>query len=340
MKVLVNGRSLREDGVFEAARLRKNLKGALEMAGIDRVDTPLSNFDIFHAITPDDESWATDAALSGKKVVVSALYAEQEPRSRFLEQDNEKRWRLRGKAARLLMVADAVIVPSVAAKEFLMARGVSKERITVMSAGVSTARFEGNDEIERTVFAKYFRMNGNEPCVVSSGSLKDEDAIARLAVLAKLFPSYRFFRFGPRINALLWRSKLAKINRKTPSNLLVSELVPDDVYRSALMNAVAYVHLDSQPMSSIAILETFASKTPLLVFGNGELPEPLKCGTNCQCPKTLDELQKVLASAVNGDDRKTVEAGFRIAKAQSIGEIGKKLKTLYQKVLGLKEEVE
>ena len=69
---------------FEGARLRKNIKGALEIKNIDYAKSIFDRHDLVHFISLDDESKIDDALENNIKVVFSALTCENDPAARIL----------------------------------------------------------------------------------------------------------------------------------------------------------------------------------------------------------------------------------------------------------------
>ena len=102
MKVLVEYSPGAHLDRYIATRLRKNIKGALELVGTSWVESMFAEPDVVHLISPDDESLAHDAKEQGATLVVSALYSEGDPGARFMSVDGEGFHSLRPKAERLL----------------------------------------------------------------------------------------------------------------------------------------------------------------------------------------------------------------------------------------------
>ena len=56
MKVLVSFQPNKKASDFEGVRLRKTIKGALEMIGVEYTTNIVDKYDVVHLITPDDEN--------------------------------------------------------------------------------------------------------------------------------------------------------------------------------------------------------------------------------------------------------------------------------------------
>ena len=79
MKILVSFQPNKKAPDFEGVRLRKTIKGALEMAEVDYTTSVVEKYDAVHLITPDDENKLNDAKENHVPVIVSALYCESDP---------------------------------------------------------------------------------------------------------------------------------------------------------------------------------------------------------------------------------------------------------------------
>ena len=74
MKILVSFQPNKKASDFEGVRLRKTIKGALEMVGIEYTTSIVDKYDVMHLISPDDENKENDAKENDIPVIVSALY--------------------------------------------------------------------------------------------------------------------------------------------------------------------------------------------------------------------------------------------------------------------------
>ena len=122
MKTFIYFQPKVEKDVYEAMRLRKNLKGACELANITHINNILDKYDIIHFISPNDESRINDAVESRIPTCISALMCESDPAAKMLEIVNGEE-HLTNRALRVLNKVDMVFAPSNVAQEFLI-RGI------------------------------------------------------------------------------------------------------------------------------------------------------------------------------------------------------------------------
>ena len=115
MKVLVSFQPNRRATDFEGARVRKTIKGALEMANVEYTTSIVDKFDVMHLISAEDENKANDAKENNIPLVVSALYSEDDPLANYVDyknKDGKRTISLKSKGLRFLNKADLVLVPS------------------------------------------------------------------------------------------------------------------------------------------------------------------------------------------------------------------------------------
>jgi hypothetical protein len=336
MKILVYYNPGPKNDVFEGTRLRKNLKGALELTDIGWVESIFALPDIAHFISPSDEAKAHDSKFDGVKLVVSALYGENDPYDRFLDRDDDGFYSLSPKAERMLEAADLILVPSSAERDLLVQCGLQNPHIGALTPGVNLARFEKSDPIELGVFSRYFRFPPTTKFALTIGDFEDKETVAELSAIAAAEPSLRFFFFGlPTLGDDLL---LKKLNREAPKNLRFSPIVEDDVFRSGMMCASSYLAFASARFDALVALEAMASKTQILYVGKPVEGEILLDKKNCLAFLTPDKAAKGFESYCSGKLASTIIEGYRTAKANSLLETGKRLKAYYESVLKDSEE--
>ena len=90
MKILVSFNPGKKSENFEGVRLRKCIKGALEVADVPYTIYVGDNFDVAHFISPKEENKIDTIVANGIPVVVSALYCESDPAASWLEYKTNK----------------------------------------------------------------------------------------------------------------------------------------------------------------------------------------------------------------------------------------------------------
>ena len=171
MKALVYFQSKKENNIFEGARLRKSIKGALEMVDVEHTSNLLDTYNIIHLISPTDEKIVDEAKEYHCPVVASALYAEDDPEASYIDEvinDRGKTSVLKPRALKFLNKVDMVLVPSEANVEFLQKSGVTTP-IKVLKPGINMSRFDFSRDDEKDIFFRYFREDRNKKLVFAVG---------------------------------------------------------------------------------------------------------------------------------------------------------------------------
>lgn len=331
MKVLVRfAPGVRFDS-FEGARLRKNIKGGLELNDIKWVDSVFADPDVCHYLSPVDVTKARDAKDDGYPVVVSALYSESDPFGCFLDRDNNNCCSLSPRSLKILELADKILVPCLCAKNLLFQCGLKNNNIEVVSPGVNLTRFEDLDALESEVFPRYYRIQKNEKYVVSVGDFEDLVNISRIKKIAEMAPNYHFFYFGPLPKG--GDGVVKKLNRKSRDNLHFVVLTEDDVFRSGLCGASYFLEFGEVLSSPMHELEAMAAKTPIVFIGKTYGSEILKPGINCFAPLSVEQAANMFDSLSQLDKNTIIIEGYKTAKENSISHIGQKLKKVYETLI-------
>ena len=333
MRVMIHFQDSSNRDAFEGVRLRKTLKGECERMGVSWVDSKFANPDIAHFISSKDISVLQRFSKNGSKTVVSALYCEHEVDDSFLELDRFGRISLKNSGKKMLNEADLVLVPSISAKKLLVSNGVTSE-IKVAQTSVNVERFEV-DELEKQLFLRYFGVSPERKYVLITGNFHEKRKMSLVRGLSKAFPRLRFYFFGcstgtdaPFINHYKFLAG---------DNLKISRILSDDVYRSAVIHASAYLVLSPLP-DGIGITEAFAAKTPVIAFGDQTLNPNLIDGVTALVCPTEKELVQTLSELDQGREINTTISAFAIASRNNLNRGGQTLKANYEKLLEGKKE--
>ena len=322
--------------IFEGTRLRKNIKGGLELNNIKWVESVFAGPDVCHYLTPVDEGKAHDAKLDNYPIVVSALYAENDPYCRYLERGTDSFYALSPRAIKLLEMADLVLVPSLSAKNLLFQCGLQNSAIEIVTPGVNVTRFEILDPLEGEVFHRYFRLSKDDRYVISVGDFEDQRTIKKLRTLAEAMPKLLFFFFGS--TSKTGDGIIKKLSKDSPPNIRFHPVVEDDVFRSGLFSALYFLELGESLSHPLEELEAMAAKTPIIHIGKPMGGDFLKDGINCLAPLDVEEAAKMLDSLSTSDTEAIIIEGYKTAKENTLGVLGEKLKGIYASLLNKTEE--
>jgi 1,2-diacylglycerol-3-alpha-glucose alpha-1,2-glucosyltransferase len=337
MKALVYFNPGSKADCFAATRLRKNIKGSLELADVVWVESLFALPELLHLLSPEDEAKMHDAKLDGLKVVVSALYTEMDPAARYFQQDPDGFYRLRGKAERLLEGADLILVPCEGAKEALVEAGIKNPHFAILSAGVNMARFERSDPVETGVVYRYLRFPEGSKYVFSVGDYEDIEVLAKFDAVAKACPKIRFFFAGVK-RGITSDATIKKLNKNASGNCRYLDLLEDDVFRSAMVNASVFLSFPSPKSDQILALEAMASKTQIICFGKPLLGDVIEEKKTAYCYSSAEKVAKAIESYCALKLTPTIIEGYRKAKSCSLDKVGQQLKAMYESLLKGSEE--
>lgn len=313
---------------FEEDRLRKSIKGSLESINLAYTTSVFANYDLVHFITTKDIKKISDVKEAGLPVVINAMYCENDKKGALSELKKTKRI-LKSKAKKCLNLSDVILVPGTASKEFLEQEGVFR-KIEIFPIPINFKRFELSNEFEKDLFYRCFRERKNTKYILCIGDYTDKQEIDHLIELAELCNFIKFYFFGSKSSNVL----LNKYKKKAPKNVVFSSLVDDDIFRSALTNATAYLVLDVRKVETIAIYEAMAAKTQVFVYGTENKVESyLKDGVNCYVRFGIFDLSNVIYDFINNKCKSTVSDAYKFVKKFDLKNSGKHLETIYKKLL-------
>jgi glycosyltransferase involved in cell wall biosynthesis len=318
---------------FEGVRLRKNLKGALELNGVGWVPTPFASPDIAHFLSPADEALARDLSEDGLKIVVSALYCENDPDCRFTEVAKDGTMSLLRPAKRLLSAADLILVPTESAKAFLVGEGVAK-RIEVLPAGVNLSRYERGDAVLESVFSRYVGFQGDAKYAFSVADYDTQSVIKSLNEIAAAAPSIRFYVAGiGRKKGRHGNFDRSHLNKKAPSNIRYLDILEDDVFLSAMLKMDMFLSVATSCPDCITSLEAMACKRQVFSLGPKPFEDEVRDGENGYVFADPEKCGKAMESYAQGKLKSTIIGGYRTAKAASLKATGLRLKSYYESLL-------
>ncbi len=326
MKVCVYFEPSENRDNFEGARLRKNIKGALEIEGIPYSTNVIDKYDLIHFISIKDEEKINDAIEQGIPTVISTFVCENDVTARITSIKNDIVG-LSAKAIRVLNRVDRVFVPNTTGKEFLLNHGITS-KIDVVTPGVKLSRFNITNQIEDDIFYKYYQLEKNAKYIVSIGTYDDKERLKTLKEIALKMPNYKFFFFGVGRDA----KKIYK-TKNIPSNLKLSIFMNDEVYCSMMKNAYIYLSLDNSKHSPLTLLDAAASKTQIVALEPLSYNEQILNETHAYTCESIEKVISTLNGLLNGTLTRHIDEAYEFAKENSIEKLGESLRKEYTEIL-------
>ena len=340
MKVLVSFQPNRKASDFEGVRLRKTIKGALEMVGVDYTTSIVDKYDVVHLISPEDETKLNDAKENDIPVVVSALYCEDDPLAAYLEhksKDGERSTELTSKALRFLNKADLVITPCEKMRDFLVNSGVTTD-ISIALPGVNLSRFDFSRDDEKSIFYRYFREDPKRKLVLGIGQYDTNmEGINSFVNAAKLCPEALFYFVGKETVPGIYNTlKIKKMISSAPKNLKFINIVPDDIYRSALLNAELFVIPGYKTAGVVSIMDAMAAKCQIIARKQAIFQDFLEDGKTAYLGEFSETLTSLIKDYLNGKLKPTIVEAYAFASKCNLQTVGQQLKWFYLEQINIK----
>ena len=342
MKILVSFQPNRKAPDFEGARLRKTIKGALEMTGVEYTTSIVDKYDVLHLISPEDENKLNDAKENNIPVIVSALYCESDPVASYLEhksKDGVRTTKLSEKGLRFLNKADLVLVPSPKARDFLVDSGV-KADVSIALPGMNNSRFDFSREDEKTLFYRYFREDGKKNLVVGVGEYDvNMDGINALINAAKMCPDTLFYYIGRETVPGIFNSiRIRRMVASAPKNLKFTTIVPDDIYRSALLNAVAFVVPGYKTVGVMSLVDAMGAKCQIIARKQAVFSDFVIDGKTAYLGEFSETLSSLVRDCLNGKLKPTIDEAYAaVAEKCNLKVVGEQLKWFYLEQINIKK---
>ena len=337
MKVLVSFQPNKNEDNFEGTRLRKSIKGSLELSGVTYTSNPIDYFDVAHFIGVRDEKKIDEAIENNQAVVISCLGCEEDVNASILDVKIDRKgnriFKLSSKALRVLNKATLILVPNQLSKDFLIKEGVEKT-IEITSPGVNLARFDFSRNDEKDIFYRYYREDKNKPLVVAVGRYSNTNGITTFINAAKKCPNALFYYFGPNLKKAPLRIK--SLIKSVPKNVKFKNIPTDDIYRSALINASVFVYPGYGLIGVVTLLEAIAARCQIVVREQPIFEDIIIDGVNSYSGKYSETLTSVIKDCLEGKIASTVEKAYKYVQDFTLEKIGEKLKINYQQALNIK----
>ena len=335
MKTLVYFQPSSKNDNFEGARMRKTIKGALEIVNSTYTSNLYDDYDVAHFMSPDDENKLNIAIERNVPVIVSALFGEDDPATRFLShksKDGKRTNTLKLKALRVLNKANLVLVPTQSAKEFLIENGVTTP-IEICVPGINLSRFNFSREDEKELFYRYFREDKNKKIVMAMGEYSfNMEGISSLVNAAIKRPDVGFYYIGSEaMSSNIGKAK--KIIKNSPKNMHFVNILPDDIYRSMLLNADVFMLPGYNLAGIISVAEAMAAKCQLIVRKSAMFPEFLKNEKTAYIAEFSETLTSLCLDYLDEKIKPTTDEAYRNISQYSLESFGKQLLNIYTKLI-------
>ncbi len=334
MKILLYLKPRKDHDQTEEVTIR-NLRIMIENFGYSYTFNIDDNFDIAHFVSYRDLDAINKVKEMGKPVVFSGLNNTKDLKLQIEKENN----RLPYSVKSAILKADVVIAPSEEIKKILEENEISNP-IIVMSPGISMSRFGTMDEIERTSFLKYAGIDEKERYCIGMLSDKNLTDLQDYSYIAGKCPRLKFFLFGDKPKRRLFNHRLNQIVDTIPKNLYIKGNVDEDLFKSALMYAQAFLMISDHYISVETILEAMVTKCQIISLNNKIYSEILIDKKTSINVNNLDEMVSKVANIVDQNIVDLSKETDDFLQTHLIDNIAPKLKNIYDKLMDISDSKE
>ncbi len=332
MKVLLYTEGLKTVGKSGLGKAIKHQMKALEYENIDYTLDPKDDYDILHINTYFPKSYflAKKAKKNGKKIVYHAHSTEEDFRNSFLGSNLFsplfKKWLIK-----CYKLGDVIVTPTFYSKKILQGyKGLKDKKIYDISNGIEIEFFQRDDKLGKK-FREEYGYKKDDKVIIGIGLYIERKGIVDFVELAKRLPEYKFIWFGYSPLAAATKPVRDAVNTKLP-NLKFAGYVERNVIKSAMSGADLYLFPTLEETEGIPIIEACACKQNAIVRDIPIFDGWLEDGKNMYKAKDVNEFENKIKKILNKKLPSLVEHAYPIAEERDLKKIGKKLKSVYEKL--------
>lgn len=266
MKVLVYFPRKKVDIFFEGAMLENIIKKALKSNDFIVIDKVNKDVDIANFINLNASSTLAIRNAIGLSIptLLWMFWANNDNQARIIETKKDGTEYIPLSRLDVINMMDGVVVPTQEARLILRKFGV-KIPVFVLPGAVGITRLNELKENKVDIFRRYFRISDDQKYTISVMNVRAKQEIEELNALASMMPEYNFYAIISAGSSLVERLRLKTMNRLTSKNLIITELVPEDVYRSGLIGASFFINLGVEKFNVMTLYEPMYLKIPLII---------------------------------------------------------------------------
>lgn len=264
MKILISFPHKHEDLFFEGELLATQIRKAARKAEVVEDFARDVNIANFIALDPKSIKTIHKSIEFSIPTLLWMFYANIDEKVRVVVPRKDGKYHIPKQKLEVINMMDGVVVPTKEARFMLRSFGV-KIPIFIINGALNVERLEQIKESEADVFARYFRVTEEKPYAFSVLNVNSTKEINELTLLAAALPEYTFYVFVSTSGGFMDRLKVKTLNTKTTKNLVITKIVPEDVYRFGLSKAKYFIDLGEDKMSLTTIYEVMHLEIPLIM---------------------------------------------------------------------------
>lgn len=224
-------------------------------------------------------------------------------------------------------MVNAILVPTLNAKKFLIEQGINTP-IYVVSSGINLARFNYLNEDEKDIFYRYFRESSDKKLAIALGSYSNVNGITTAIHIAENTPCVNFYYFFQ--GTISSSMKIRRFLKQLPKNFHLEKIPPDDVFRSALVNADYFLYTCTSVIGYITLLEAMGAHSEVIIKKQDLFSDVLVENENVHIIENDKDFLNIIQDLYNGQICPTKEKAFAFASSQGLDVIGEQLVNIYE----------
>ena len=201
------------------------------------------------------------------------------------------------------------------------------------------SRFDFSREDEKTIFHRYFREDPERKLVIGLGEYDaNMEGINALINAAKMVPDAIFYYIGRETIPGVYNSlKVKKIFASAPKNLKFINIIPDDIYRSALLNADVFVLPGYKTAGVVSIMDAMAAKCQIIARKQAVYSDFLEDGKTAYLGEFSETLTSLIKDYLTGKLKPTIEDAYTFVNKCNLQAIGEQLRWFYLEQINIKK---
>lgn len=255
---------------FECAAIRRNIKASVELNNFSYITNPIDERikSVLFINYKDINKFNYFKDKEYKKVTL-AFFSENDTNAKILskfktEDGKNTIFSISDSDRKILNQYDEIIVPTPEAKKYLVDHDIIKP-IDVLYPPIKRTKLELHDKENKKLVYVYFRFNDNIKYFYTILDFIDDEAANKILEFAKIYNQYKFIVIVHNLDKKLSK-KVYKKFKKHPGNIIVTNVVPEDIYASIIYNSEGFLLFNSAYGSTIELMEAFSIGKPVLAL--------------------------------------------------------------------------
>lgn len=304
-------------------RVIYNLKQSLKAADIDFTENIDEDYDIAHFLSVRDIITNEATIIKNKAPIILHGFCDYED----FEFNSLGNYTLKKEAERIDDLVDGILVGYNAQKTILRHMNISTPIIVLPPA--SEYVIDRQNKYNVNAFREYYGLDLKTPIIINFGIYNPDNGFDDYESLARIMPDVEFFFFGARdglFNASEHYNKASSL-----TNLHYEEMLPYELYDSAICSASAIVLTGKFHVESVVLHEAMNNGLPIISAKNGMLFDLL---INDKTAIIIDNFDSLYNAVVNiNKNSALLDNAKELTKVYDYEKKGQALKELYEKII-------